>query len=114
MSPNFGSGNFGKFSPQPHTYFIMHTVLCQKKTRHKELSFYDVFRTSYTAILVPDNVKKRKKIERGLGGRIDSMKCPPEKWGRERGENGERERGKQRGKKRCEKKSSYINAVSNN
>ena len=24
------------------------------------------------------------------------MKCPPEKWGRERGENGERERGKKR------------------
>ena len=40
------------------------------------------------------NVKKKKKYpERGLGGRIDSRKCPPEKWGRERGENGERERG---------------------
>ena len=33
-----------------------------------------------------------------LKGRIDSRKCPPEKWGKERGEDGEREGGKkQRG-----------------
>ena len=44
----------------------------------------------------------KKYPGRGLGGRIDSRKCPPEKWGRERGEM-EREREKQRGKKRCEK-----------
>ena len=29
--------------------------------------------------------------ERGLEGRIDSRNCPPEKWGKERGEDGERE-----------------------
>ena len=42
------------------------------------------------------------------------MKCPPRNGGRERGENGEREREKPREKKRREKKTSFISAVSNN